>query len=94
RLRGGKGVATALGVAAVLVPWAALAGAGVYLALVLPFRMSSLGSLFGGFAAVAVAWVTARSHEEALLISFLFALVLWTHRGNIRRLITRSERRV
>ncbi|MCI0574380.1 MAG: glycerol-3-phosphate acyltransferase, partial [Myxococcaceae bacterium] len=33
RLRGGKGVATALGVAAVLVPWAALAGAGVYLAL-------------------------------------------------------------
>jgi acyl phosphate:glycerol-3-phosphate acyltransferase len=94
RLRGGKGVATALGVTAVLGPWAALAGATVYLALVLSFRMSSLGSLLGGCTAVAVAWATARSREAAVLVSFLFLLVLWTHRGNIRRLITRTERRV
>jgi glycerol-3-phosphate acyltransferase PlsY len=94
RLRGGKGVATTLGVALVLAPLAALAGAAVYVTLLLAFRLSSLGSLLGGLTAVGVTWATAHSREAALLVSALFALVLWTHRGNIRRLVSRSERRL
>lgn len=94
RLRGGKGVATALGVTLVLAPWAAVAGAAVYAGLVAAFRLSSLGSLLGATTAVAAAWATGRSREAALLVTVLLALVLWTHRANIRRLLTRSERRV
>ena len=93
KLQGGKGVATALGVLGVLVPWAALAAALVYAGLVATWRLSSMGSLAGGVTAVAVAWLTARAPEYAALSLLLFLLILWTHRGNIQRLLRRTERR-
>ena len=93
RLRGGKGVATALGVLLALVPQAALAGAVVYVAVVAARRVSSLGSLAGALTAVAVAVGTARAPEYALLALLLLLLVVWTHRGNIARIVRRSERR-
>ncbi|EAU69531.1 transmembrane protein [Stigmatella aurantiaca DW4/3-1] len=93
KLRGGKGVATALGVLLVLVPWAALAGAAVYAVVVKVARMSSLGSLSAGVAAVVTAAFTAAFREYALLSGLLFVFMLWTHRENISRLIRRTERR-
>nr|WP_153867363.1 MULTISPECIES: glycerol-3-phosphate 1-O-acyltransferase PlsY [Myxococcaceae] len=93
RLRGGKGVATALGVLLALVPQAALAGAVVYVAVVAARRVSSLGSLAGALTAVAVAVATARAPEYVLLAMLLLLLVVWTHRGNIARIVRRSERR-
>ncbi|HSP77282.1 MAG TPA: glycerol-3-phosphate 1-O-acyltransferase PlsY [Myxococcaceae bacterium] len=93
KLHGGKGVATALGVLGVLVPLAALAGALVYAGLVAAWRVSSLGSLAGGVTAVLTAALTARAPEYAWLSALLFALILWTHRGNIRRLLRHTERR-
>lgn len=91
--RGGKGVATALGVLLVLVPWAALAGGLVYALLVWRFRVSSVGSLAGGVTAVGTAWVSAPAREFAQLSLGLFALMLLTHRSNIARLVKRTERR-
>jgi glycerol-3-phosphate acyltransferase PlsY len=44
-------------------------------------------------ASVATAAFTARAPEYALLSGILFAFMLWTHRGNILRLLRRSERR-
>ncbi len=93
KLSGGKGVATALGVLIVLAPLGALAGALVYAGLVAAWRVSSVGSLAGGVTAVAVASLTARASEYAWLSALLFALILWTHRGNIQRLLRRTERR-
>lgn len=93
RLKGGKGVATALGVLAVLVPLAALAGALVYVGLVAAWRVSSLGSLSGGVTAVVTASLTASAPEYAWLSALLFGLMLWTHRSNIQRLLRRTERR-
>ncbi|MDC0714037.1 glycerol-3-phosphate 1-O-acyltransferase PlsY [Stigmatella sp. ncwal1] len=93
KLRGGKGVATALGVLLVLVPWAALAGAAVYGVVVKVARMSSLGSLSAGVAAVVTAAFTAAAPEYAFLSGLLFAFMLWTHRENIGRLLRRTERR-
>ncbi len=94
KLRGGKGVATALGVLLVLVPWAALSGAAVWLACVLVLRISSVGSLLGGLVAVAVAFFTARQDAYALLTAGLFGMMLFTHRGNITRLLRKSERKL
>jgi glycerol-3-phosphate acyltransferase PlsY len=93
KLQGGKGVATALGVLAVLVPLAALSAAFVYAGLVAAWRVSSVGSLAGGVTAVVVAVLTARAPEYAGLSLLLFVLILWTHRSNIRRLLGRTERR-
>src|SRR5215470_1171175 len=55
--KGGKGVATAFGVIAVLQPWAALAGFLAYALVFAIFRVSSLGSLVGGSAALAVSFL-------------------------------------
>ncbi|MDY7229223.1 glycerol-3-phosphate 1-O-acyltransferase PlsY [Hyalangium rubrum] len=94
KLHGGKGVATALGVLLVLTPLAALAGAGVYVLVLVATRVSSLGSLTAGVAAVATAVFTAPAIEYALLSGVLFAFMIWTHRSNIRRLWRRTERRL
>jgi glycerol-3-phosphate acyltransferase PlsY len=96
KLRGGKGVATALGVLGVLVPWAALSGAAVWLLCVLVLRVSSVGSLAGGAVAVGVAFYTASPAHDAyaLLTAGLFGMMLFTHRGNIGRLLRRSERKL
>lgn len=93
KLQGGKGVATALGVLLVLVPQAALAAALVYVAVFAVSRVSSLGSLAAGATAVGTSALTARAVEYAGLSALLFALMLWTHRGNILRLTRRTERR-
>ncbi|PTL79122.1 glycerol-3-phosphate 1-O-acyltransferase PlsY [Vitiosangium sp. GDMCC 1.1324] len=93
KLQGGKGVATALGVLVVLAPLAALSGALVYAGLVAAWRVSSIGSLAGGVTAVVIASLTAQAPEYAWLSALLFALILWTHRSNIQRLLRRTERR-
>lgn len=93
--RGGKGVATALGVVAVLAPWAALAGALTYALVLAVLRISSVGSLLAGLVAVTVAWlVPGTPAVAAALTSVLFLAMLWTHRGNIGRLLRRGEPRV
>lgn len=93
KLHGGKGVATALGVLVVLVPFAALAAALVYALILAVWRVSSLGSLAAGATAVGMSAFTAREVEYAGLSVVLFLLMLWTHRGNIDRLVRRTERR-
>lgn len=93
--RGGKGVATALGVLVVLAPRAALAGAVTYGVVLVALRISSVGSLLAGIVAVAVAWlVPGTPPASAALTSILFGAMLWTHRGNIGRLLRRGEPRV
>jgi glycerol-3-phosphate acyltransferase PlsY len=92
KLRGGKGVATALGVLVVLLPWSALAGALTYGLLFALFRVSSVGSLFGGLAAVATAFAVRAPIDYAFFCALIFVLILFTHRANIRRLIHRAEK--
>jgi acyl phosphate:glycerol-3-phosphate acyltransferase len=92
--RGGKGVATALGVLALLVPAAAVAGVLAYALVFALFRISSLGSLAAGLAAVAAAALWPGTRLSVGFTSVLYALILFTHRGNIRRLLGRVETRL
>jgi glycerol-3-phosphate acyltransferase PlsY len=93
KFRGGKGVATLLGIAAAFGWMYALVFAVVWLGMVLAFRFSSLG---GMSAAIALP-ITAALRSEFVLF-FLFAglalLVLWKHRGNIARLLRGEEPKV
>lgn len=91
--RGGKGVATLLGIALALSWPVGLAFAVVWLAALGLFRFSSVG---GMAAAVAAPVAAAALGKWGLAWLFLlFALmVLWKHRANIRRLLDGTEPRV
>jgi len=91
--RGGKGVATALGVLLVLAPWVALAAALVWLATAATFRYSSLAALVAAAAAIALAALLV-DPGHALLIAGIALLVILRHHENIIRLIAGTESRI
>ncbi|MBW2732073.1 MAG: glycerol-3-phosphate 1-O-acyltransferase PlsY [Deltaproteobacteria bacterium] len=90
--RGGKGVATALGVVGAVHWPAALWGLGVYLVVLAVGRVSSLGSLFGVVAAMLVLAFgdSLQAYSWAMLI--ITALIFWRHKDNLRRLRRGEER--
>ena len=92
RFRGGKGVATLLGVLIPLLPIAAGVYAAIWILLLLTLRISSAA----GMTAAASAPVTALLLHSSLFLMLLgFAvLVLWKHRENILRLRRGTEPRI
>lgn len=93
RGRGGKGIATMLGILLALHWQSGLAFAAAWIAGLALTRRSSAG----GIAAAAVAPVSAAifGRFDLALLFFGFAmLVLWSHRGNIDRLLGGTEPRV
>jgi glycerol-3-phosphate acyltransferase PlsY len=92
-LRGGKGVATALGVLLALAWPVALAAALVWLATALLFHYSSLAALVAAAAGAIVApfVVDART---ALMIAGIALLIILRHHANIRRLMAGTENRI
>lgn len=93
KFKGGKGVATLLGVLAALLPIAAIIYALLWVGMLLVWRISSVA----GMMAVVSAPVTAAvMGERALFPMFLlFAiLVIWKHRENIQRLVAGTEPRI
>jgi glycerol-3-phosphate acyltransferase PlsY len=94
RGRGGKGVATSLGVALALSPLAALIGFGVYLVLFATTRLSSLGSLLGVWTfSLFFAFHDAPPAPLVGLAVGGAALVTLRHRQNIGRLLRGEEKR-
>ena len=93
RFKGGKGVATLLGVLAPLLPVAALVYAVVWIGLLVILRISSVA----GMAAAASAPITAAIVNEQALFPMLLGfavLVIWKHRENIARLARGQEPRM
>jgi glycerol-3-phosphate acyltransferase PlsY len=92
--KGGKGVATALGVLVILLPQAALVGAVVWGVIVLTIRVSSIGSLAGGLCAIVTSFFLGAPIEYPVLAAVLLASMVWTHRGNLSRMAKGTENRV
>ena len=94
RGRGGKGVATSLGVALALSPLAALTGFAVYILIFALTRLSSLGSLLGvwTFSTFIIVGHGLPRPYLALAIGGA-ALVTLRHRENIARLLRGEEKR-
>jgi glycerol-3-phosphate acyltransferase PlsY len=93
KFRGGKGVATFLGVTLGLDWRVALVFAGVWLAVAFATRFSSLAALIGSVA-VPLAFWWLRFPEEAQVLGLMAALLWVMHRLNIRRLIAGSEAKI
>lgn len=94
RFKGGKGVASAAGALAVLLPWSAAAGFAVWLLVLAVFRVSSVGSLLGALLAVGLGFVVDAPRAYSWLAVGLTGAMLWTHRGNIQRLLNKQEHKV
>ena len=91
--RGGKGVATALGVLLVLAwPVALLAGL-LWLATAAIFRMSSLAALVATIGAVPIAALLV-DPATAGLVALIALLIILRHHDNIRRLLAGTESRI
>ncbi len=91
--RGGKGVATYLGVLAGLAWPVALVFAAVWLALAFLLRYSSLAALVAALA-VPVALYFMRLPEIAALFAVMSAVVWFKHKANIARLLAGTESRI
>jgi glycerol-3-phosphate acyltransferase PlsY len=93
RFKGGKGVATLMGIVAALHWPCGAAAASVWIAAFALFRYSSLAGMAAAIAAPVSAVAMGRFDLALLFLGFAI-LVLWKHRGNIARLAAGTEPRV
>jgi glycerol-3-phosphate acyltransferase PlsY len=95
RFRGGKGVATALGVTLALSPWVALAAVLVFSVALGATRIVSVGSLAGA-ATCAGGMLAAHGAKSPATwaAAFMAAAMVVRHRANIARLLRGEERRL
>jgi glycerol-3-phosphate acyltransferase PlsY len=91
--RGGKGVATFLGVLLALSPLGLLAFAAIWLGLAFTLKYSSLAALAASALTPLVLWVLGQP-SVAFLFLLLAALLWCKHAPNIRRLIDGTEGRI
>ena len=93
--RGGKGVASALGVFLALTPAAAGCTFAVFLVVVLITRYVSLASILGSAAFPLFGLYFVPSRTPIVISGFLFIplLIIFKHRENIRRLLAGTESR-
>jgi glycerol-3-phosphate acyltransferase PlsY len=93
RFRGGKGVATLLGILIPLLPIAALVYAVLWFGLLLLLRISSVAGMVAAASAPVTAAVLGHQDLFPMLLGFAL-LVIWKHRDNIRRLARGQEPRL
>jgi acyl phosphate:glycerol-3-phosphate acyltransferase len=93
KFRGGKGVATSLGVLAVYSPVTALVTVGLWLMTVALTRYSSLGALvsFGFLPFIMILFDAGEKVPIALIITLM---MFFRHRENIYRLVRGTETKV
>lgn len=92
--RGGKGVATACGVFAVLAPIATAAASLLFLGTLWLTRYVSLGSLVASAALGPVAYFTKAPVPTVVCAVLAAALIVGRHLGNLSRLHSGTERRI
>ena len=93
RFKGGKGVATMLGILVPLFWQAAAVYALLWLGLLLLIRISSVAGMAAAASAPATAFVLGKIELFPMLLGFAL-LVIWKHRPNIQRLLAGTEPRI
>jgi len=91
---GGKGVAPAAGIFAVLAPVATAISAVVFLGVLLRGRIVSLASLGAAMLLGPAVWMTTAARDVRIAAGVTTLLIVWRHRENIGRLMNGTEPRV
>ena len=94
RFHGGKGVAVAAGVFAMLTPVATAVAAILFIAIVGSTRYVSLGSIAATLALPPTAWFVGAPLAVVSAAAGSAALILFRHWTNVRRLRAGTERRI
>lgn len=89
--KGGKGVATYAGLLVFASPLALAVGAPIWLILFAVTRISSLAALTAAAFVPLGAFLLGETQFATLLLLGLSVLVFWTHRENIKRLLSGTE---
>lgn len=94
RFRGGKGVATGLGVLFYTIPWVGLIVVTSWMVLVKLTKTASISSLVVVTASIPLAiWQGVNGMSLVWLVAIV-VLVIWRHRSNIQRVFTGEEQKV
>ncbi len=91
RFRGGKGVATTVGVVLWAIPWLGLAMALIWALIIAATRVSSFGSLTIVTLAIPATWIWAEDARSAVIMAGISLLVVVRHKDNIRRMLGAGE---
>ncbi len=91
RFKGGKGVATALGVYLALAPLAVLGALLVFILLVAVWRYISLGSIVAAAVMPLIIFLRPHSNELLLATVLISLIVIVKHHANISRLLAGTE---
>jgi len=94
RFKGGKGVATALGVLLALNVWVGLGGLATWLFMALVFRYSSLAALTAAVATPIYAVLLGLPREWVLASGIMSLLLIWRHKSNIQNLLAGKEAKI
>jgi acyl phosphate:glycerol-3-phosphate acyltransferase len=94
RFVGGKGVAVACGVFALLAPVATIIAAAVFVVATWITRYVSLGSVLATLALPAVEWTRVGPDPVTQVATAVSVLILFRHRGNLARILQGTERRL
>ncbi len=92
QFKGGKGVATALGVMLAVSPLLALAALVTWLAVFFLFKYSSLAAIVAAALAPVYAYFLLTPYRDYVLMVLVLAVFLiWRHRTNIQKLLNGTE---
>jgi len=96
KLKGGKGVATSYGVILAVTPWLGLTCLIIWLVMAIIFRYSSLSALvsFACYPLLTFLMNSPPSRPHGVLSLFIFGLIYYRHRENIKRLLAGSEPKI
>ncbi len=94
KFKGGKGVATYIGLLLAAMWQAGLVFGAVWLLTALAFRMSSLAALIATLVVPIFAWWLSPLSDDWIVFGVLAILIYWRHRANIRRIIAGTEPRI
>ena len=92
--KGGKGVATYVGVLFAIAWQIGLVFAAVWIAVAAITRYSSLAALVAAVVAPIATWFMLGSGDRAVLLALMTLLVLIKHRANISRLLSGTESKI
>lgn len=94
KFKGGKGVATALGVLLALNGWMGLGALAIWLLMAVVFRYSSLSALVAALSAPLYALLLGMPREWMWATLVMSLLLIWRHRSNIQNLLAGKESKI
>lgn len=95
KFQGGKAVASFVGAAIALAPWALLATTVVFVAVVAKTKYVSLGSIIGAALFPLGVWMIYHPGWQVVAASlFCGAFIIWRHSGNLDRLRAGTENKL